>query len=684
MVKTPNIDELAKKGTLFQNAFVSQSICWVSRTTILTGLTGRSYGVPGNHDLARPEAVEKLYVDYLREAGYRTGFAGKWHAKMPKGWKAQDHFDEFHPIGRNPFYKEQSDGTLRHETELIVDRGIEFVRNQPQGKPFAINMWFNACHAEDGDRRPGIGHFPWPRAVDGMYEDDDMPSPRLNDPKIFENQPEFLQTTINRERFFWRWNTDDKYRTNMRAYFRMVSGIDQAIGRFLKVLDEMGLAQNTIIVYTADNGYHMGNRGFAGKWSHYEESLRVPMVIYDPRAKKDARGQIRKEPVLNLDLPSTFLSWAGIEIPKRYQGRSFHGLVSSNKKLPWRKYTFHEHFAVRSRIPAFEGMRGERFKYVRYVDEENYEFLHDLREDPDELTNLADDPRFLKKLLELRSLTNQRVQELGGPLAPMNAELSQSTVPYPESAAQVANRPNADGFSNLIAPGNRLRNWVGNSKYWSKKDGVLIGKTDGSLKMNRFITWKAATVRNFDLRMQVRVSASGNSGIQYRGRSRPELGLDVVTGYQCDIVANRAEYNGMLYEEKGRRILSHCGEKVIVGPAGQPWIVGNFPVREFAPEEWHNYRVLVEANRHRHWINDHPTIDLIDLDEEGRVLEGVLAMQVHKGPPMTVEFKNIQIKHLPDDLPLHSLEQNPIPSGSKGVRPQGRLPDDWKAPKYSE
>ena len=214
----------------------------------------------------------------------------------------------------------------------------------------------------------------------------------------------------------------------------------------------MGLAQNTIIVYTADNGYHMGNRGFAGKWSHYEESLRVPMVIYDPRAKKDARGQIRKEPVLNLDLPSTFLSWAGIEIPKRYQGRSFHELVSSNKKLPWRKYTFHEHFAVRSRIPAFEGMRGERFKYVRYVDEENYEFLHDLREDPDELTNLADDPRFLKKLQELRSLTNQRVQELGGPLAPMNAELSQSTVPYPESAAQVANRPNADGFSNLIAP----------------------------------------------------------------------------------------------------------------------------------------------------------------------------------------------------------------------------------------
>ena len=127
---------------------------------------------------------------------------------------------------------------MRHETELIVDRGIEFLEDQPSGKPFALNMWFNACHAEDGDRRPGIGHFPWPRAMDGMYEEDEIAPPLLSDPEIFEKQPEFLKTTINRERFFWRWNTDDRYRTNMRAYLRMVSGIDHAMGRFLKVLEE--------------------------------------------------------------------------------------------------------------------------------------------------------------------------------------------------------------------------------------------------------------------------------------------------------------------------------------------------------------------------------------------------------------------------------------------------------------
>ena len=156
--------------------------------------------------------------------------------------------------------------------------------------------------------------------------------------------------------------------------------------------------------------------------------------------------------------------------------------------------------------------------------------------------------------------------------------------------------------------------------------------------------------------MKVRISSGGNSGIQYRGISRPYLGLDVVTGYQCDVVPKVAKYNGMLYEEKGRRILSHAGEKVIVDPNGQSWIVGNLPVKEFASGEWHEYRV-VEANHHRHWINIHPTADM-DLDKKGRI--GVSAMQVHG--TMTVEFKEIKIKHLPDDLPMERIQGDcPIP-----------------------
>jgi len=683
IVKTPTIDGLAARGTRFENMFVSHSICWVSRTTILTGLTGRSYGTSSNPDQARPDAVETLYSDILRDAGYRTGYFGKWHAKMPKGWKREDHFDEFEAIGRNPFYKKQPDGSLRHETEVIVDRGIEFVKNQPKDKPFALNMWFNACHAEDGDRRPGIGHFPWPRAVDGMYDDLEIYPPKLNDPKIFDAQPDFLKTTINRERFFWRWNTEPKYQTNMRAYLRMVSGIDGAIQRFIDALEEAGLADNTIIVYSADNGYHMGNRGFAGKWSHYEESLRVPLIICDPRVPESQRGQVTDALALNLDLPSTFLDWAGVEIPERYQGRSLKPVVSEGKPADWRTETFHEHFAVRNRIPAFEGIRTEKFKYVRYFDEDNYEFLHDLKKDPDELVNLADDPKHADTLELMRKRTTERVAELGGPLDPMKGPLGKSTEPHPEASAAVTVKPGPDGFVKLFN-GRNLQGWAGAHEFFSVKDGALTGTADGALKMNRFLIWKGSTVQNFDLQVKVKVSKGGNSGIQYRSQARPDLGLDILTGYQCDVVADIPKYNGMLYEEKGRRILSHTGEKVIVDPKGRPWIVGKMEVKKFEPGEWHDYRVLVRGNHHQHWIDGHPTADLLDFDENGRSLDGVLAVQVHVGPPMEIQYKDFKIKHLPDDLPLEKFEDNPIPDDAIGVRPQGKLPKDWKAPIYGE
>jgi choline-sulfatase len=682
IVQTPNIDRLAAQGTRFENAFVSHSICWVSRTTILTGLTGRSFGTSANPDVARPDAVETLYSDLLRNQGYRTGYFGKWHAKMPKGWKQTDHFDEFEAIGRNPFFKEQPDGSLRHETELIVDRGIDFIQNQPKDQPFALNMWFNACHAEDGDRRPGP-HFAWPRAVDGMYDEVEIDPARLNDPAIFDALPDFLKTTINRERFFWRWNTKEKYETNMRAYYRMVSGIDGAIGRFMKALDDAGLADNTIIVYSADNGYHMANRGLAGKWSHFEESLRVPLIIMDPRVPQSKRGQVSDAPALNLDLPATFVDWAGADIPDRYQGHSLKPIVSKKAPKDWRTETYHEHFAVRTRIPAFEGLRNADFKYVRYFDQGNHEFLHDLRKDPDELNNLADDPEYAQTLKDMRQRTTERVAELGGPLDPLKQPISASTVPYPKASAANAAKPGPDGFASLF-DGKSLKGWTGDSQFWSVKENAITGVTDGTLKANRFLTWKASTVRNFDLRVKVKVSPGGNSGIQYRGTSRPDLDLDIVTGYQCDVVADNPDYNGMLYEEKGRRILAHTGEKVIVDPQGHPWIVGKFPVKEFAPGEWHEYRVLVRGNHHQHWIGGHRTADLIDLDENGRALEGVLAVQVHVGPAMQIQYKDIRMKHLPDQLPLITPDDAPIPADAHGVRPQGKLPKDWQTPIYGE
>ncbi len=681
VVKTPNIDSLAQRGTRFQNAFVSHSICWISRTTILSGLYGRSYGMPAKPEVARPDAVENLYSDVLRQHGYRTGYFGKWHAMMPEGYRPADHFDEFETIGRNPYYKKQPDGSLRHETDLIVDRGIDFLKKQTRDKPFALNMWFNACHAEDSDRRPGIGHFAWPRGVDGMYDDIVIAPPRLNDPSIFESLPDFLRTTINRERYFWRWNTPEKYQTNIRAYYRMVSGIDTAIGRFMKELDEAGLTDNTIIVYSADNGYHMGNRGLAGKWSHFEESLRVPLIVADPRVPQTQRGQVTDALALNVDLPATFVDWAGIEVPQRYQGHSLQTVVTQGKPSDWRTETFHEHFAVRNRIPAFEGLRNQQYKYVRYIDQDNYEFLHDLKNDPDELVNLASDPRHAETLAAMRQRTTDQVKALGGPLDPLVGEFTASTEPHPQASAAVGAKLDTEGFV-AVFDGKTLSHWAGGVQHWSVEDGALTGVTDGSLKTNSFISWEDSTIRNFDLRVKVKLTAGGNSGLQYRGQSRPEIGLDVVSGYQCDVVAGNPNYNGMLYEERGRRILAHTGEKVIIDPQGRSWIVGEMPVQEFAAGEWHDFRILVEGNHHQHWIDGHQTADLIDLDEQGRALEGILAVQVHVGPAMKIQYKDFRIKHLPDDMPLQQAADHPISATALGVRPQGKLPDDWQAPVF--
>ncbi len=256
-----------------------------------------------------------------------------------------------------------------------------------------------------------------------------------------------------------------------------------------------------------------------------------------------------------------------------------------------------------------------------------------------------------------------------------------STVPHPEASAASNAGGNREEFESIF-DGKSLRGWSGDRQFWSVQDGVLTGVTDGTLKMNRFLTWEDSTIRNFDLRVNVKVTAGGNSGIQYRGIPRPDLGLDIVSGYQCDVVAANPDYNGMLYEERGRRILSHTGERVIIDANGQPWVVGKMPVQEFAPDEWHEYRILVRGNHYQHWIDGQMTADLIDLDEAGRSLEGVLAVQVHVGPAMTIQYKDFRIKHLPDDWPLQTAEAHPIPADAYGVRPQGRLPQDWQPPVY--
>ena len=417
IVKTPNIDRLAANGVRFENMFVTTSVCWVSRAVLLTGQWARSHSEPANMPRVRPEPLAGAFPIRLRASGYHTAFYGKWHPTGPPGAGPGQLYDEFEVITRKPYLKPQDDGSTRHEAQLIGDRAVDFLSRQDASRPFSLNLWFNSAHAEDGDRRPGH-HYQWPETTDGMYEDVAIPPPRLSDPSICENHPDFLKASINRERFFWGYDTPEKFATNMRAYFRMLSGIDHEVGRVLRALDEHGLADNTIIVYSADNGYYMGDRGFQGKWSHYEQSLRVPLVIYDPRAPKEARGSVASEMVLNVDLPATFLDWADVATPTSYQGRSLTPLVAGQRPTEWRDAFFCEHLDLSPTL-VWEGVRGSRYVYARYVHQQPvFEFLHDLRDDPDELVNLAQDRDSASILSEMRAQCDALRSNLGPEIPP--------------------------------------------------------------------------------------------------------------------------------------------------------------------------------------------------------------------------------------------------------------------------
>ena len=216
---------------------------------------------------------------------------------------------------------------------------------------------------------------------------------------------------MNRIRYFWRWDTSEKYQKNMKAYFRMISGVDRVIGRIREELERLLLADNTVIIYMADNGYYMGDRGFAGKWSHYEQSLRVPLIIYDPRIPKKDRGVVKNEMALNIDVPSTMLDLAGVSIPEQYQGSSLLPLMYGRSIPDWRNDFFCEHHMDHRDIPKWEGVRGERYVYARYFEQEPvYEFLHDLETDPDQLVNFASDSAYMDILEKMR----KRCDELKG------------------------------------------------------------------------------------------------------------------------------------------------------------------------------------------------------------------------------------------------------------------------------
>ena len=196
--------------------------------------------------------------------------------------------------------------------------------------------------------------------------------------------------------------------------------------------------------------------------------------------------------------------------------------------------------------------------------------------------------------------------------------------------------------------GKDLTGWDGNPALWSVADGCITGKTAGpeTLVYNQFLVWRGGVVKNFELRVKVKQSGN-NTGIQYRSKELPAIGRWSVGGYQCDIHPATAN-TAMLYEEKGRGILTRNGQSVVIDPEGGRWVVAEREPVKVDVAEWHEYTVIAQGNRLIHKLDGQVTVELVDHEEAKRSLVGILAIQIHRGPAMTVQIKDVLLKELPD------------------------------------
>lgn len=396
-VKTPNIDRLAAGGVLFDNAYVTTSICCTSRASILTGQYARRHGIHQFRDSLSDQAFAATYPPLLRKAGYRTGFIGKYGV----GAEPKDAFDVWHGRRGQPKYEHTDEnGKYKHLTAILGEQSIDFLRGCRPGQPFCLSVSFKAPHCQDSDPR----QFLYDPAYKDLYKDVTIPTPATAAPKYWRSFPEFFRAGNEaRRRWRIRFATPDKYQEMVKGYYRLITGVDVAVGRFVEALERRGLAGNTVIIFSSDNGFYLGEHGLAGKWYGHEESIRVPLLIHDPRLPAARRGHRRHEKALNIDVAPTILSLAGVPVPERMQGRSLVPLVQG-RRAAWRQEFFYEHLFRHPAIHRSEGLVGQRYKYLRYIDAAPvYEELYDLKEDPHEGTNLAGRAENAKLLKRMRA-----------------------------------------------------------------------------------------------------------------------------------------------------------------------------------------------------------------------------------------------------------------------------------------
>jgi arylsulfatase A-like enzyme len=402
IIRTPHIDQLSRRGVTFNNAFVTTAICMTSRASILLGQYAARHGDWDFNRSFPPEQLAATYPALLKQAGYHLGFIGKWGVGQPPTELFD--YDRSFPGQGNYFVKR--DGEQIHLTRLMGDQALEFLAGVPADRPFCLSVSFKAPHEQDSEsvvQQP----FLYDPAHASLYADVTIPPPKLAASQYFERLPDFLKNSENRARWAARFWGPARYQECVRAYYRLISEVDDEVGRIVAELTRRKLADQTVIVFTSDHGAYLGEYGFSGKWYAHDVSIRVPLIVYDPRLPTSRHGARQDEMALNIDMAPTLLDLAAVPTPARMQGRSLVPLVAG-KQPEWRNAFFYEHYFKHPRIPPSEAVRTERWKYMRFVESQPlYEELYDLAADPLEENNLAQSPRHAETLDAMRAKWSQ-------------------------------------------------------------------------------------------------------------------------------------------------------------------------------------------------------------------------------------------------------------------------------------
>lgn len=421
LAKTPNMDAMAKNGVHLKNAFVTTSLCSPSRASILTGLYTFRHRVIDNQR-AVPDGT-LFFPQYLQKAGYKTGFVGKWHMGHANDdprpgfdyWFSFKGQGKYYPPG--PEYTINDNGRRVPQdgyiTPLLTRKAIEFLEQQKRtDEPFFLYLSHKAVHDP---------FTPEPRYKDSLKErpfEFPASSELLKD--NLKNRPRWLLDQRNSwHGMDFALHTGQSVELLYKRYCEALKSVDDSVGAVVQQLKEMGIYEETLVIYMGDNGFMFGEHGLFDKRVAYEMSSRVPMLMQCPEIIKG--GTVVDEVVANIDVAPTVMQAMGLKKPPHMDGQSFLPLAQG-RTIPWRDYFLYVYYWEQNypQTPTHFCLRGAQYKYTTYYGLWDTDELFDIQADPKEQNNLIHRPAFAKTRQQMQGRLYAMMEELGGMEIPMN------------------------------------------------------------------------------------------------------------------------------------------------------------------------------------------------------------------------------------------------------------------------